>query len=204
MTDRPRSAAPAPAPAFDLLLGALDPDREKAGERYEALRRKLIRLFTWRGCLDAELCADETLDRVGRRIGEGASVPDVAGFCHGVAINVLREHWRSPERRTTPLDTLPVPLGPQTDPALLGRESDARHAREARLRCLELCVGRLDPAARALLTRYHSGAPPAWERRAALARDLGLPLNALRIRAHRLRAALARCIEGCSGRAEEP
>ena len=35
---------------FEALLAQLDPDRERAGERYETIRRKLVRLFEWRGC----------------------------------------------------------------------------------------------------------------------------------------------------------
>ena len=40
---------------FEQLLDWLNPDREQAGRDYEALRRRLIKLFTCRGCSDPEL-----------------------------------------------------------------------------------------------------------------------------------------------------
>ena len=36
--------------AFDLLLRQLDSDRERSGQRYELIRRKLMKFFEWRGC----------------------------------------------------------------------------------------------------------------------------------------------------------
>ena len=35
--------------AFDQLLNLLDHDRELAAEKYERLRRRLLRVFEWRG-----------------------------------------------------------------------------------------------------------------------------------------------------------
>jgi hypothetical protein len=40
--------------AFDALLDWLDPDREQAGIKYEQIRLRLIKIFTGRGCSDAE------------------------------------------------------------------------------------------------------------------------------------------------------
>jgi hypothetical protein len=37
---------------FDTLLGWLDPDRERAGDKYETVRIRLIKVFTCRGCLE--------------------------------------------------------------------------------------------------------------------------------------------------------
>jgi DNA-directed RNA polymerase specialized sigma24 family protein len=201
----PESPAREPAsPPFERLLFALDPERDRAGERYEALRRKLVRLFAWRGCREADQCADETLDRVARRLAEGAVVPDVFGFCHGVAMNVLHEHWRRAERQPASLEALPETRVPVVDPARLTRQREETGRTEARLRCLDGCLGALDPHARETLLRYHpAGAASARERRRLLADELGVPMNALRIRVHRLRARLARCIEGCVARAPQ-
>jgi hypothetical protein len=51
--------------AFDRFLGSLDIDRDRAGEKYENLRLKLLRFFEWRGALHPDLLADETLERSG-------------------------------------------------------------------------------------------------------------------------------------------
>ena len=49
--------------AFDQLLDCLDANRERAGERYETLRRTLVRYFEWRKTPFPEEHADETLNR---------------------------------------------------------------------------------------------------------------------------------------------
>jgi DNA-directed RNA polymerase specialized sigma24 family protein len=198
----PSSPTREPAsPPFERLLRALDPDRDRAGERYETLRRKLVRLFGWRGCLEAEQCADETLDRVARRLAEGAVVPDLFGFCHGVAMNVLHEHWRRVERQPASLEALPEVLVPAVDPARVAQQREERGHAEARLGCLDGCLAVLDAHAREMLLRYHPAeGGSARARRQLLAEELGVPLNALRIRVHRVRARLARCIEGCLAR----
>ena len=50
--------------AFDRLLRWLDPDRDKAGARYEKIRHRLIRIFACRGCYDAEDLADQSVNVV--------------------------------------------------------------------------------------------------------------------------------------------
>ena len=54
--------------AFDALLGWLDPNREVAGQKYEVIRRRLITIFSCRGCAEAEDLADETINRVASKL----------------------------------------------------------------------------------------------------------------------------------------
>src|SRR5258708_44850 len=75
---------------FEGLLTRLDPDRERAGELYEALRRKLIKFFEWNSCFPAEDLTDETLDRVTQKLGEEL-IHDVPAFASGVAKRVRQE-----------------------------------------------------------------------------------------------------------------
>ena len=64
-----------PSPeAFDKLLGWLDDDREIAGEKYEKIRQKLLKLFKWRNCTPEADYADITINRVTRRVFEGAGL----------------------------------------------------------------------------------------------------------------------------------
>src|SRR5690242_7028531 len=106
--------------AFDKLLACFDTDRGRAGEKYEQIRRKLVKFFTWRECGDPEGYADRTIDRVSRRILEGSElrVADPYVYFHGVAINVLREYWRDRENRTARLSdrVATLPAAPATDP----------------------------------------------------------------------------------------
>src|SRR5262249_34915539 len=60
--------------AFSKLLAELTPDPEVAGEKYEDLRGQLIKFFEWRGLLFPDQHADETLNRVARKIDEGERV----------------------------------------------------------------------------------------------------------------------------------
>ena len=85
--------------AFDKLLVSLDDDRELAAERYEVVRQKLTTFFEHRGCLNAEEHTDDTLNRVARRLDEGATI--YAGkpesYFYAVARNVLKEYWARPQ-----------------------------------------------------------------------------------------------------------
>jgi hypothetical protein len=60
--------------SFDKLLALLDPDRERAGEQYEKIRRKLVKHFLKRRCAHADECVDETFNRVAQKIFEGNKV----------------------------------------------------------------------------------------------------------------------------------
>jgi DNA-directed RNA polymerase specialized sigma24 family protein len=185
--------------AFERLLSLLDPDVEKAAQRYEALRRKLTKLFQWRGCARPEELADATFDRVARRLEEGATVApgDVSAYLHGVAVHVAQEHWRTAARERDLPQQLIAP------PADEGPVPDAHE--ERRLDCLERCLASLPAGARALLQRYHTAGEGARiAARKALAREQGLTPLALRLRAFRLRTALADCITACEGRQALP
>ena len=38
------------AAGLEKLLAFLDPDRDVAAEKYEDIRRRLVKLLQWRGC----------------------------------------------------------------------------------------------------------------------------------------------------------
>jgi len=69
---------------------------------------------------------------------------------------------------------------------------------ELEYHCLERCIARLSEEDRALLLKdYGAKGQTQAERRKALADELGISLNALRIRVYRIRTALKECIEKC-------
>src|SRR5689334_8976445 len=53
---------------FEKLLVWLNADRDKAGQKYESIRQRLIYIFRQRGCSTPEDLADETIDRVIQKI----------------------------------------------------------------------------------------------------------------------------------------
>jgi DNA-directed RNA polymerase specialized sigma24 family protein len=177
--------------AFNQFLSILDIDRDRAGEIYETLRRNLIQLFIWRGCRDPESHADETINRVIRKIDEGEEVRDVIAYAHGVARRLLLEIFKKQEREQVGIDELP-PLVAQ--PA---EQNDDENG----VLCLRRCLNRLPEESRQLIVLYYQGEKSAKiENRKRLAEGLRVTLGALRYRAFDLRQRLQGCIERCMGR----
>ncbi|HEU4390903.1 MAG TPA: hypothetical protein VFV34_24070 [Blastocatellia bacterium] len=171
--------------ALDGLLGWLDADHESAGKKYEHIRKSLVRFFEVRGCHLSEELADETIDRVARRLHEGVAIKTSNPFLYfyGVGVRVLREYYRKQNA------TVWVP--PQIDSADL----------HERLTCMEVCLTELTDDARELLLEYcraDNGA--SNEKRKRIADRMGISLNTLRIRVHRLRAQLESCVAECMSR----
>jgi len=68
--------------------------------------------------------------------------------------------------------------------------------KERLLECLNQCLQKLSPESLHLITEYHQGEEASDKiRRKKLAQALGIPLNALRIRAYRIRVEIEECVE---------
>jgi DNA-directed RNA polymerase specialized sigma24 family protein len=175
--------------AFDTLLKSFSVDREQAGTQYEIMRRKLLRFFEWRSVSGAEECADETINRVARRIQEGQAVENLQSYFYGVARMVFMEAIKLRERAPVALDDASQSFREQVQ--------EERSA-DTRLRCFDDCLENLPPESRQLIMDYYQEERRAKiEFRQDLANRLHIPLNALRIRAHRIRMSLERCITTC-------
>ena len=182
------------ADAFERLLAALNSDRERAAIEYEQLRHRIIGLLRWWGALQPEELADETLDRVARKLEEGASVVEcsLGAYVRGVARMVFYESTR--QAAGAPIDREPVVLPDHVDPSRRSDDAEAEQASE----CLDRCLASLDAADRTLLLRYYDAGKAADVRR-RLADELGISVTALRIRTHRLRAQVERGMTACLG-----
>jgi DNA-directed RNA polymerase specialized sigma24 family protein len=170
--------------AFDRLLLWLDPDRNEAGKKYEIIRSRLIKIFTCRGCPEADELADEAINRVTLKVEaiRGSYVGDPALYFYGVAHKLHLEYLRR------------KPL-PKVAPVAASSEED-----EQEYECLEKCLQQLPRQQRELVLEYYQEVKRAKiERRKQLAQKMGIALNALRIRAHRIRAALQQCVQNCMG-----
>lgn len=176
--------------AFARLLERLHPDPEVAGAQYEETRQNLIGLFRWRGLEFPEELADETLNRVARKIHEGEEIENFAGYVTGVARFVLLEALKERERARAALESSPQPT--ITEPVYEEDEADLRRA------CLEKCLASLPAEARSLVLEYYDDEERTRiEQRKALAARLGLEINALRNRALRIRGKLEGCVMKC-------
>ena len=174
--------------AFDKLLNAFSPDREEAGKQYERVRLKLFRLFEWQALGSADELADETFNRVARRMDEGQKIDNLIGYIYGVARIVCKEVRKKPvpiSLDDTSENQRPVAAPETTEP-------------DARLRCFDQCLDKLSGEKRRLIVdyyQYEGRDKIKWRQK--LADQLGIPLNALRIRAHRIRMTLENCITKC-------
>jgi DNA-directed RNA polymerase specialized sigma24 family protein len=179
------------------VLEVLDADRDRAAEKYEALRRKLVRFFEWRRARSPEEMADEVIDRVALRLAEGERIasPDTPRYFLGVARNVLRESWAQPSGPEELTEALATAAAVARDPLA---EAEAAARAEAWMACLDRCLERLPVESRQLVLLYHQDQKRARiDGRRELARRLGIGLNALRIRVFRLRATLEACVRAC-------
>jgi DNA-directed RNA polymerase specialized sigma24 family protein len=163
--------------AFDRMLLWLNPDREKAALKYEAIRSRLVEIFAGRRFHDAERLADVTIDRViskVERVAEGW-VGDPIYYFLAVAKRIILEASKPAPHALPP---------PQPDTEELERAD----------RCLERCLGSLPEDDRSLILEYVSGDK---RRRQELARKLGITPNALRIRVYQIKKIIRPCVEEC-------
>ena len=174
------------ASSFARLLERLHPEPEQAALEYERLRRSLVKFFDWRGGSPADECADETLDRLARRL-EQTAVQDVHKYVHGIARLVLLERLRAPAFSS--LDHSPSVTLTAPPPA------EGNHLQD----CFDRCLAQLPEESRLLLLRYYEGERRAKiSNRRRLASMLGVTENALRSRVQRLRDRLEQCVESCA------
>ena len=178
--------------ALNGLLARLDTDPVAAGEKYEHLRRALLKFFSWHQTLEAESCVDETLDRIARRLDGGETIEDVGAFAYGVARLVRLERQRkSAAMPITNDETLVAHAAPSEDEDV-----------EVRDACLQQCLGEISLKERDFIVTYYVGTGrERIDGRSRLAATLGLSENALRLRAQRLRDRLRVCAAQCVERA---
>lgn len=176
--------------AFDRFLAKLDIDRDKAGEKYESVRLKLLKYFQWRGSDSCDIDADETINRVARRIEEGENVYNLNSYLYGVAKHVYAESLRLRNRK----EELDEACGIEAS----NFEEDLDAAE--RQSCLKRCLGYLTNDDRETITEYYQFEKgKKIEHRKQLARRFSITSNALRIKAHRQRVNLEACVRECLG-----
>lgn len=168
---------------FDRLLSWLADNRDEAGKKYEMIRQRLMKFFICRGCEDVEDLADQTITIVTTKVGEIALnyEGDPVLYFYGVAKKVFKDYLRIKNR--------PVPPPPP----------DVTHVDDAVYDCLDDCMQKLPEENRQLVLRYYQDEKKVKiDNRQILADELGIAMNALRIRAHRIRLLLRKCVQECT------
>jgi DNA-directed RNA polymerase specialized sigma24 family protein len=178
------------ADAFTKLLNRLDADRERAGEKYEDLRRTLVRFFEWRGAPFPEEQTDESLNRVAQKLDEGVEIRNIGSYCYEVARLVCLEALKGRDSRRASLEDIKLEA--------TTLDTDQIAEKEQRLTCLDDCLAVLPTDSHELITAYYSDEKRGKiDRRKALAGRLGLRRDALANRAQRVRDKLQQCVTRC-------
>src|SRR5882672_7356884 len=125
---------------FDRLLSWLDPEPERAGLIYERIRWRLIAILASRGCAVPEELADETIDRVARRVADiqDTYIGDKAIYFLGVMNNVHHEYLKRKK----------IPTSPEA--------VDDVQTKEKTHQCLDKCLDKLAANSRSMIERYYT------------------------------------------------
>lgn len=196
VTEGVRARWKASEASFARFLAWIDSGNESHGEQYLALRDRLVAYFERKGCSVPDDLADETLERVNRRLDEAGQIDaeTPAKFCYITAKFVFLEYLRSGPRKESVVD-------PADLENFRAKTEDIDEDKEDLSRCLDRCLMTLAIEERGLIFEYYFGERrEKIDHRREIAAKLGLTPNALAIRACRIRERLERCIRDCSGR----
>jgi DNA-directed RNA polymerase specialized sigma24 family protein len=188
------------AESFGRFLAFLDNGTESNGASYIEMQRRLAGYFARKGCLAPEELADETLNRVSRRLDEEGSIEidTPARYCYITARFVFLEHTRATGVSNAALDESRPLINRQVQ--LNASDAEELEKKEKMLRCLDECSSKLDEPKRGLIFGYYFGNEGVKIRnRSSMAERLGISLNALSIRACRIRRTLESCVRKCAG-----
>jgi hypothetical protein len=172
---------------FDRLLSWLHPDREEAGKIYEKIRAQLIRKFIAHGRSNPDELTDRTVTRVAQ-----------------ILTPRMIEDWEGEKLRLFYRVAYYIRLEP--DPGDLESElpenleipSPVYENVEPEFYCLEKCKEGLSTEDCELITKYYYGDRATKIRnRKELAKEFGVTLAVLRVKAHRIRKRLKTCIRRC-------
>lgn len=187
--------------AFHRFLEWLDEGVNSDGQNYLEMRQRLVAYFDRKNCLTPDELADETLNRVARRLEEEGTIESEAPakYCYITARFVFMESLRGKNKASVPLDdVLRQPQANQLAESDL--EKEEKETKEKMLVCLERCTGKLESVNRDIIISYYFGEERIKiENRRALAEKMGITMNALTIRAYRIRDKLEGCVRECAG-----
>jgi DNA-directed RNA polymerase specialized sigma24 family protein len=172
--------------AFEKLLSWLDKDHNIAAEKYEAIRRRLIKILDYRSCFDSESIADETFDRVAKKIDwlienyQG----DPTLYFLAVANNIYLEYIKKPRQE-------------ELHENIVQKETDEEDF-QPEYECLQNCLQKLNSEQREFILNYYQGEKSEKiNNRKKLVEDSGKGVTNLRVQAHRIRAKLQKCVTEC-------
>lgn len=171
---------------FSKLLDWLGNDEDSAGQRYEKIRFRLVKIFYARGCQFAEELADETINRVAVQVESIAEnyEGNPAIYFYGVAKKVFLENTRKP---------LFTELSDN-----LKQNSSNTDELELYDKCLEKCLNKLGSDKKEFILSYYEKDKQAKiDHRRKMQEDMELSSESFRLRAFRIRNKLQKCVFRC-------
>ena len=175
---------------FDALLVLFSADRDEAGEKYEQIRRGLVRFFHYKGCSDPQSLVDETINRVAVKIHKFDHSRNItpASYFYGFAANILLEYRRNSAREIS-LD----------DGQYAYKESAAEdESDKAETSCLHKCLEKLSVDEKELFIEYYARErQEKIEFRRKMCELLNCRAAALQSKIFRIKSSLRGCIENC-------
>jgi hypothetical protein len=177
--------------AFDAFLRWLSADRDEAAAKYEHIRRKLIKIFDFKGCDNSDLLADESINRVIERVfrAETSGEKFPTQFIYGVAKIIYLEYCSNPKTFILDEDTNLADSG-ITETEFFG-DDDVQF-------CMKFCLESLKKADSELIFNYFSvNKKTKTTEREAICKKRGESMNALRVKISRIRQKLQKCRKNC-------
>lgn len=173
---------------FEKLLNWLNSDRELAGIKYEAIRQRLVKVFTLRGCQIAEELADSTIDIVIEKMDSltESYEGDPALYFYGVGKKVLSRFFKTPQ------------LEVSSDPQFIQEDFEDENTIRKH-DCLEKCLEKLTDEQRKLIIAYYQNDKrEKINHRKLLASERGMTPDRLRINIHRIKNTIEKCVRQCT------
>ncbi len=173
--------------AYPTMLNWLSEDSEIAAKKYEVIRLRLVKILNYRGCLEAEELADETIERVAKKAEKIIETyqGNPESYFFGVLNNVYREYLK--RRKLQELPATLVEKKPEVDEDF-----------ESNYQCLKRCLKTLPDEKREFILDYYKGEKSEKiENRKKIAEDQGINTGRTRVRAYRLRLKLQKCVFKC-------
>jgi DNA-directed RNA polymerase specialized sigma24 family protein len=181
---------------FEQFLLSLDQDRDRAAEKYEALRHRLIKFFVWNNSSRAEELADHTLVILERKT-QSERIGNAWGYALAIARNVQLEASEE-ARRTMAVEDLPRGEDSLVDPQDNDRGVTEEIDGVIRAKCLKDCLDKLSADDHMVAIEYYrAGDDKLKTNRKRLAEIMDITRNALAVRAIRIRERLEKCVLAC-------
>ena len=176
---------------FKNLLGCFSSDTEEAARKYEEIRRGLIDFFYYRGATDGESLADETINRVAKKLPTANFSENFkpAAYFYSFAAKIHLEDRR---------ERLKIAVNIEEIESLAGPDNKLDEKDSAGAVCLEKCLAEHSPDESKILLRYYGfERNERTQARRSLAEENRINIGLLHTKISRLKKTLRGCLKKC-------